>query len=120
MQNVVLIIHLILAVSLIAVVLLQRSEGGALGIGGGGGGMSTRPPATAITKVTWALAVAFICTSILLTVISGGGTDSGSVLDQFIEEGDGQIPLPAVPGPADDGGGLLPPATSPQTPPAAE
>ena len=51
MQNVVLIIHLILAMSLIGVVLLQRSEGGALGIGGGGGGLvSQRGAATALRR----------------------------------------------------------------------
>ena len=63
MQNVVLIIHLLLAVTLIGLVLLQRSEGGGLGMGGGGGGggtMSGRAAASAMTKVTWILAIAFI------------------------------------------------------------
>ena len=70
METVVLMIHLVLAILLIAVVLLQRSEGGALGIGGGGGGLvSARGAATALTKVTWALAVGFICTSLTLTLI---------------------------------------------------
>ena len=65
MQNVVLIIHLLLAVSLIGLVLLQRSEGGGLGIGGGGGGATTgRAAASAMTKLTWILAIAFICTSL--------------------------------------------------------
>ena len=70
MENVVLIIHLLLALSLIAVVLLQRSEGGGLGMGGGGGAMSGRAAATALGKVTWILAAAFIVTSIALTVIA--------------------------------------------------
>ena len=63
MENVVLIIHLILALSLIGVVLLQRSEGGGLGMGGGGGGgvVNTRSAGTALGKVTWMLAIAFIC-----------------------------------------------------------
>jgi len=65
MENVVLVIHLILALCLIGIVLMQRSEGGGLGIGGGGGGATgSRAPASAMTKVTWGLAVAFICTSI--------------------------------------------------------
>lgn len=131
MENVVLVIHLILAICLIAVVLLQRSEGGALGIGGGGGGVQSRGQATALTKLTWMLAIAFIATSITLTILSGGGRDAGSVLDQFIEEGDGAIPLPSLPEAADDGN-LLPPLTppaaesgeatpvAPQTPPAAQ
>ena len=72
MENVVLIVHLILALGLIGVVLLQRSEGGGLGLGGGGGGglVSSRGAATALGKVTWALAIAFICTSLTLTVIA--------------------------------------------------
>ena len=82
MENVLLIVHLIIALFLIAVVLLQRSEGGALGIGGGGGGMvSARGAATALSKITWALAVGFICTSIMLTIVAGGGRDTGSVFD---------------------------------------
>ena len=68
MENVVLIIHLLLALSLIGVVLIQRSEGGGLGMGSGGGGgggvMSGRAAATALGKVTWVIASAFICTSI--------------------------------------------------------
>ena len=57
MQNVVLILHLIIAICLIATVLLQRSEGGALGIGGGGGGgVNARPRVTPVAKLTWGLA----------------------------------------------------------------
>ena len=72
MENVVLIVHLILALGLIGVVLLQRSEGGGLGLGGGGGGglVSSRGAATALGKVTWALAIAFIITSLTLTIIA--------------------------------------------------
>ena len=65
MENVILIVHLILALCLIVVVLLQRSEGGGLGMGGGGGGVMTgRAAATALGKVTWALAIGFIITSL--------------------------------------------------------
>ena len=64
MQNVILIVHLLLALSLIGAVLLQRSEGGGLGMGGGGGAMSQRAAATALGKVTWILAIGFIVTSI--------------------------------------------------------
>ena len=64
MENIVLTIHLILALALVGIVLLQRSEGGGLGLGGGGGGgdgiMSGRGAATALTKITWVLAIAFI------------------------------------------------------------
>ena len=116
MENVLLIVHLIIALFLIAVVLLQRSEGGALGIGGGGGGLvSARGAATALSKVTWALAIGFLCTSILLTIVSGGGRESGSVFDgsAATEEG-GAIPLPSLPLPSsgDDNEIPLPAAPS--------
>jgi preprotein translocase subunit SecG len=83
MENVVLVVHLLLALSLIGVVLLQRSEGGGLGIGGGGGGgaMSGRAAATALGKVTWLLAIAFIFTSIALTVLSAQQASDASVVD---------------------------------------
>ena len=86
MENVVLIVHLILALALIGVVLLQRSEGGGLGMGssGGGGGMvSARGAATALGKVTWMLAIAFICTSLTLTIFAAQNSASGSVLDRI-------------------------------------
>ncbi|MFV2001471.1 MAG: preprotein translocase subunit SecG [Paracoccaceae bacterium] len=85
MQNVVLVIHLILAVSLIGVVLLQRSEGGGMGLGGGGGGgaISSRGVATALGKLTWALAIAFIITSITLTILAAKNSATGSVVDRL-------------------------------------
>lgn len=113
METVVLLIHLVLAVFLIAVVLLQRSEGGALGMGGGGGGMvSQRGAATAMSKLTWALAIGFICTSLTLTIMAGGGGPV-SVFDQPGGEVDpAAIPLPALPGSA--GGDIpLPAAPAP-------
>ena len=63
METVILVIHLIVAVALIAVVMLQRSEGGALGIGGGGGGsgnlFTARGVGNALTRTTAYLALAF-------------------------------------------------------------
>ncbi|MDJ0639417.1 MAG: preprotein translocase subunit SecG [Paracoccaceae bacterium] len=116
MENVILIVHLILALCLIGVVLLQRSEGGGLGLGGGGGGglVSARGAATALGKVTWAFAIAFICTSITLTIIAAQNAASGSVLDRIggdapasqattPELPSGESLLPPVSG---DGGGL--------------
>ena len=84
MQNVVLIIHLLLAVTLIGLVLLQRSEGGGLGMGGGGGAMSGRAAASAMTKLTWILAIAFICTSLGLTILQVQKSSGSSVLDQLM------------------------------------
>src|SRR6056297_4021657 len=105
MENVVLTIHLLLALALIGVVLLQRSEGGGLGMGGGGGGaMTGRAAATALGKVTWILAGAFIVTSLTLTIIAAQQSAGSSVLDRM---GDRPAPVeqsdPALP----DGGSLL-------------
>ena len=84
MENVVLIIHLILSLSLIGTVLLQRSEGGGLGMGGGGGGASGgRPAPTAMSKFTWGLAIAFIITSIALTLFAAEKSASSSVADRL-------------------------------------
>ncbi|MEC8794885.1 MAG: preprotein translocase subunit SecG, partial [Pseudomonadota bacterium] len=83
MENVVLVIHLILALCLIGIVLLQRSEGGGLGMGGGGGAVSSRAAATALGKLTWLFAIAFIITSITLTVIAAQNSGSSSVLDRL-------------------------------------
>ena len=82
MENVVLVIHLILALALIGTVLMQRSEGGGLGIGGGGGGAGASRPATSpVAKFTWMLAIAFICTSIALTIIAAQNAAGSSVVD---------------------------------------
>ena len=116
MQNVILVIHLIVALCLIGVVLLQRSEGGALGIGGGGGGLvSQRGAATALSKVTWALAIGFLTTSVMLTILAGGG-DGGSVIDTSPVDTRGEAQLPTLPDTLPSGGDLLPPSES--VPPA--
>ncbi len=72
MLTVLLVIHLMVAVALVATVLLQRSEGGALGIGGGGGGgfMTGRGTANFLTRLTAMLALGFFVTSIALTVLA--------------------------------------------------
>ncbi len=74
MTSVVLIIHLIVAMALVAMVLLQRSEGGALGIGGGGGGgggmFAGRGAGNLLTRSTAVLAAVFFTTSILLTILA--------------------------------------------------
>lgn len=110
MENVVLIIHLILALGLIGVVLLQRSEGGGLGLGGGGGGgglVSARGAATALGKVTWALAVAFIITSLTLTIIAAQKSAGSSVLDQIGVD----APAPDRDTSVPSGDALLPPVS---------
>jgi preprotein translocase subunit SecG len=73
-----------LALALVGVILLQRSEGGGLGIGGGSGGglMSVRGTANLLTRVTAVLAACFMATSLILAIMAGAGSDSGSILDQ--------------------------------------
>ena len=82
MQNVVLVIHLILALLLIGAVLLQRSEGGALGMGGGGNVMSGRGAATALQKVTWGLGAAFVATSLTLAVMASREAQDEGLFDR--------------------------------------
>jgi len=66
----VLAIHLMICIAMVAIILLQRSEGGALGIGGGGGFMSGRGSGNVLTRTTAYLAAAFFVTSIALTVLA--------------------------------------------------
>ena len=72
MQTVLIVIHLLVVIALIATVLLQRSEGGALGMGGGGAGsfFSGRGQANALTRATAILATLFFITSLALTVLA--------------------------------------------------
>ncbi|MBM3567595.1 MAG: preprotein translocase subunit SecG [Alphaproteobacteria bacterium] len=82
MQTVLLVIHVLLAVALIGVVLLQRSEGGALGIGGSGANfMSGRGAANLLTRATAILAAAFMATSITLAILATAGTKPKSIID---------------------------------------
>jgi preprotein translocase subunit SecG len=110
MFGVVLVLHLIIVCVLVGVVLLQRSEGGALGSLGGGGGlgglMTGRGAASALTRTTAILAVAFFVTSILLAVMSGAAQKSPSVLDTAPEQG-GAAQIPVAPLP--EGTGSAPP-----------
>jgi preprotein translocase subunit SecG len=108
MQNVILIVHLILALCLIGVVLLQRSEGGGLGMGGGGGGvMSGRSAATALGKLTWGFAIAFIATSMTLTILAARNSEDTSVMDRIGNSAPAEDSAPELP-PAGD---LLPPSS---------
>ena len=84
MTTIVLIIHLVIALALVGVILLQRSEGGALGIGGGGGGgfLTGRGQANLLTRTTAFLAVGFITTSLVLAILASRATAPTSILDQ--------------------------------------
>ena len=116
MTTVLLLIHIMVALALVGVVLLQRSEGGALGIGGGGGGFMTgRSAGNALTKTTAVLAGCFFATSLLLSILAGQHGGPPSILSPA-GQGGGLTPLqmPAAPAPAAPS---APPAPSvPQAP----
>jgi preprotein translocase subunit SecG len=99
-------VHILVALALVGVVLLQKSEGGALGMGGGGmsGFMTGRSTANLLTRVTAILAAAFMATSILLVVMHNRDRAPRSIIDQ------GAPAAPAAP--------AAPPVPQPQTPPA--
>ena len=91
MITIVFVVHILIALALVGLILLQRSEGGALGMGGGGGGgmMSSRSSANLLTRATAVLAGSFMVTSLVLTMLAGRDTGSTSILDQ-----DGTPPAP--------------------------
>ncbi|MGR3722068.1 preprotein translocase subunit SecG [Abyssibius alkaniclasticus] len=114
MENFFLTIHLIVALILIGLVLMQRSEGG-IGLGGGGGGggaTSGRPPASAMTKFTWLFALAFLGTSITLTIIAASNSADESVIT-------GELPAAGAPAPLEIPLAPLG-ADAPAAPPPAE
>lgn len=94
MSEVLLVIHLLIALALIGVVLLQRSEGGALGIGGGGA-FSSRGVGNTLTRATAILAVIFFLTSIGLTLLARSNRAPTSVFDATTGQ-----QVPAEPGQA--------------------
>lgn len=106
MTTFLLVVHALIALALVTVILLQRSEGGGLGIGAGtGGGMvSVRGAANLLTRATTALAVMFIGTSILLAVLAAGTSKPRVVDTSLAGEGVpivaplGEDAAPALPG----------------------
>ena len=97
METVVLVIHLLIAVSLVGVILIQKSEGGGLGIGGGGGlgGMMTaRSTANLLTRTTAILAGCFMLTSVVLAVTANHHNAPASLIETVPSQ------APASPAPA--------------------
>ncbi len=121
MHQILLVIHLMLAIALIIVVLMQRSEGsglsglGTAGSGGMGGFLSGRGQANLLTRTTAILAALFIGSSILLAVMARQTAPSGSIFDQPTS---GQPVQEAPAAPADSGTGTTTPAapTAPSVP----
>ncbi|RRH99260.1 preprotein translocase subunit SecG [Mesorhizobium tamadayense] len=137
METVLIVVHLMVVLALVGVVLLQRSEGGGLGIGGGSGFMTARGAANALTRATAILAAAFFVTSLALSIIARYGEKPIDILDRTPASTAGKGVLNQLPGtngpvgssqpaapsgntttttPLSNGGTTTAPATAPATP----
>jgi preprotein translocase subunit SecG len=105
MQTVVIVVHLMIVATLIATVLLQKSEGGGLGMGGGAGFMSSRGTANLLTRTTAVLAVGFFLTSLLLSWLASYDRKPSSIITPSSQSQPATGTAPVVP-PA-SGGGVL-------------
>lgn len=82
METVIIVVHLMVVLALVGVILIQRSEGGGLGIGGGSGFMTARGAANALTRTTAILAAAFFVTALGLSILARYGGQPGDILDR--------------------------------------
>ncbi|MBD9372459.1 preprotein translocase subunit SecG [Rhizobium sp. ARZ01] len=107
MQTVLLVIYLMVVVALIGIVLIQRSEGGGLGIGGGSGFMSARGAANALTRTTAILATLFFVLALAMGILSRYESKPTDILDRIpgtsgngagvLDSLGGESPAPAAP-----------------------
>jgi preprotein translocase subunit SecG len=104
MQTVAIVIHLMIVATLIATVLLQKSEGGGLGVGGGAGFMSSRGTANLLTRTTAILAVGFFITSLFLSWYAGYDRRPSSIIVPSSQSQPEGGPKPTAP---PTSGGLL-------------
>ncbi|MDP3855744.1 MAG: preprotein translocase subunit SecG [Phenylobacterium sp.] len=114
--GILLTIHIIVCISLIGVVLLQRSEGGALGMGGGPTGfMSARGAGDLLTRITWILGTVFFVLSLALTLLAGSERGASSVVDNLkIDAIDpNSLNRPAAPAPTQPATAAPTPLTAP-------
>jgi preprotein translocase subunit SecG len=105
MQTVVIVVHLMIVATLIATVLLQKSEGGGLGVGGGAGFMSSRGTANLLTRTTAVLAVGFFLTSLFLSWLASYDRKPSSIINPVTQSQPGGGATPVAP--PTSGGGLL-------------
>jgi preprotein translocase subunit SecG len=121
MHTVIILVHLMIVLALVGLVLLQKSEGGGLGMGSGGGSfMSSRGTANVLSRTTAILAAMFFTTSLILSIVAGWDRKPRSILDGS------SAPVPTAPGAPSAplggaGGGVLdrlqgPPPAAPQPP----
>ncbi|CAN7356241.1 Preprotein translocase, SecG subunit [Neorhizobium galegae bv. officinalis bv. officinalis str. HAMBI 1141] len=122
MQTVLIVIHLMIVLALVGVVLIQRSEGGGLGIGGGSGFMSARGTANALTRTTAILATLFFITSLALGILARYESRPSDILNRIPQSQQGTgggilDQLGPAPAPAPAGNGV--PSGSGASAPAA-
>ena len=114
MQTVLIVIHLMIVLALVGIVLIQRSEGGGLGIGGGSGFMSARGTANALTRTTAILAALFFITSLGLGILARYQAKPTDILDKIpltqqgqqngiLDQLGGSKPAPTKPAVPDNG-----------------
>jgi len=111
MQTVLIVIHLMIVLALVGVVLIQRSEGGGLGIGGGSGFMSARGTANALTRTTAILATLFFITSLALGILARYESRPSDILNRIPQSQQGTgggilDQLGPAPAPAPAGNGV--------------
>ena len=107
MQTVIIVIHLMIVAVLIGTVLLQKSEGGGLGMGGGAGFMSSRGTANLLTRTTAILAVGFFLTSLLLSWLAGYDRKPSSIIGTGTPASQSQPADGAAPVAPPTSGGIL-------------
>jgi preprotein translocase subunit SecG len=112
------VIHVLIALALVGVVMLQKSEGGALGMGGGGmsGFMTGRSTANLLTRTTAILAALFFATSILLVVLGNYTRAPRSIVD---DGGGSPLSAPINPGAPAPAGPAAPAQPAPPAGPSA-
>src|SRR5690349_24552754 len=106
MQGFVIVVHLMLVLAMIGFVLLQKSEGGGLGIGSTGGFLSSRGTSNVLSRTTALLAAGFFTTSLILSVLAGLHRSPGSILQSPAASGP-EAPASGPQTPSSGGGGGL-------------
>jgi preprotein translocase subunit SecG len=123
MIKVLLVLHVFVTIALIGVVLIQRSEGGGLGLGGGqgmGNFMTGRGTANLLTRTTAILGTAFFVLSLGLALLyKGGSTDNAAAILNAPAPASSSVPVPGAPVPAPGGASQLPQTPADALPPAA-
>jgi preprotein translocase subunit SecG len=91
MHTVIIVVHLMLVLAMIGVIMLQKSEGGGLGIGSSGGFMTSRGTANVLTRATAILAAGFFITSLFLSIIAGHSRAPTSIIPSSQQGGGGVL-----------------------------